>query len=129
LPFTLEFLGDVNVPNPLSVLTQPEQMIKIASALQLKTLEKMVDEFGHLIVTREVNRVRPALQELVTAKGNAAAALGAIDMPLIFSFNYLNAGSNFSLMGIPCAGAQCADQFFEHHAAMYYGLLAPTGGA
>lgn len=126
VPFTLEFLGDINVPNPLSVLTQPEMMIKVASALQLKTLEKMVDEFGHLIVEREVNRVRPALQQLATAKGHAAV-LGKIDMPLKFSFNYVNAGTNFSLIGVPCSGSDCKDEFFEHHAAMYYGLLAPTG--
>jgi hypothetical protein len=28
-------------------------------------------------------------------------------------------------MGNPCVGAQCADQFFEHHASTYYGLLLP----
>jgi hypothetical protein len=125
VPFTLEFLGDINKPNPLSVLTQPEFMLKIASALRLKAIEQLVDESGHLIVARELNRVRPALQELATAKAGAAAAVGPIDMPLMFSFNYLNAGTNFSLMGNPCVGKECADQFFEHHAATYYGLLQP----
>jgi lipase (class 3) len=129
VPFTLEFLGDVNVPNPLSVLTQPELAIRIASAMRLKAIEQTVDELGHLIVAREIDRVRPALQQLAAAKAGPAAAAGAIDMPLMFSFNYLNAGTNFSLMGNPCVGPQCADEFFEHHAATYYGLLAPPQGA
>ena len=129
VPFTLEFLGDINEPNPLSVLTRPEFMLRIASALHLKAVEKIVDEFGHLIVGRETRRVRPALLKLATAKAIPATASDTIDMPLMISFNYLNAGTNFALMGNPCVGAQCADQFFEHHAATYYGLLAPPRGA
>ena len=129
VPFTLEFLGDINEPNPLSVLTRPEFMLRIASALHLKAVEKIVDEFGHLIVGRETRRVRPALLKLATAKAIPATASDTIDMPLMISFNYLNAGTNFALMGNPCVGAQCADQFFEHHATTYYGLLAPPRGA
>jgi len=30
-----------------------------------------------------------------------------------------------TLVSRPCVGAQCADQFFEHHASTYYGLLLP----
>ena len=63
----------------------------------------------------------------MTAKAGPAAGGfgGAIDLPLMFSFNYLNAGTNFSLMGNPCIGPQCADQFYEHHVSTYYGLLMP----
>src|SRR5215468_7253129 len=71
VPFTLEFLGDINEPNPLSVLTTPEFMMKIGSAIHLKAIEKFVDEVSHLIVGREVERVRPALQKLATAKAGA----------------------------------------------------------
>jgi Lipase (class 3) len=44
VPFTLGFLGDVNKPNPLSVLSKPEFMIKIGSALRLKAIEQLVDD-------------------------------------------------------------------------------------
>lgn len=27
------------------------------------------------------------------------------------------------VMGVPCNGKECADQFWEHHAFIYYGLL------
>jgi len=126
VPFTLEFLGDIDKPNPLSVLTTPEFMIKVGRALHLKIIERLVDDLGHLIVRREIDRARPALRQLLAAKaGPAASALdGAIDVPVKFSFNYLNAGTNHSLIGHPCVDAQCGDEFFEHHPATYYGLLA-----
>jgi hypothetical protein len=76
-------------------------------------------------VKRDVGRVRRALQHLMTAKAGSASALDdAIDLPLRFSFDYVNAGTNYALMGNSCVGAQCADEFFEHHPAPYYG---PTG--
>jgi hypothetical protein len=125
VPFTLEFLGDINDPNPLSVLTQPDYMIKVGTALHVRAISALVHDASHLIVAREIERVRPALNELMTAKIGPAAGVvgGAIDMPIMFTFNFLNAGTNFSLMGNPCAGAECSDQFFEHHASTYYGLM------
>ena len=125
VPFTIEILTDINEPNPLSVLTQPEQMIKIGEALHVQAVTSLVREASHVIAQREVDRVRPALQKLMAAKGAPAAALpGArLDMPLMFSFNYVNAATNFSLMGVPCKGDECADQFFEHHPETYYKLL------
>ena len=125
VPFTLEFLGDINEPNPLSVLTQPEFFIKVAKSIPVRAVSLLVEDASHSIVTRQIERVRPALQELMTAKAGPAATVfnGAIDVPLMFTFNFLNAGTNFSLMGNPCVGPQCADSFFEHHASTYYGLL------
>ncbi len=129
VPFTLEFLGDVNEPNPLSVLTQPEFFIKVARSIPVRGISLLVQDASHSIVTRQVERVRPALQELMTAKAGPAAVVfdGAIDVPLMLTFNFLNAGTNFSLMGTPCAGNECADSFWEHHAYIYYGLLQAQG--
>ena len=53
---------------------------------------------------------------------------GEDDVPLMLTFNFLNAGTNFSLMGKPCANAtECSDQFWEHHTFIYYGLLQQQG--
>ncbi len=125
VPFTLEILSDINVPNPLSVLTQTEQLIKVGAAMHVQAITSLVHEASHVIVKREIDRVRPALQELMAAKAGPAATVlgGAIDLPLMFSFNYVNAATNFSLMGAPCKDKECSDQFFEHHAETYYKLL------
>jgi hypothetical protein len=130
VPFTLEFLGDINEPNPLSVLTQPEFFIKVAKSIPVRGISLLVQDASHSIVTRQVERVRPALQELMTAKAGPAAVVfdGAIDVPLMLTFNFVNAGTNFSLMGKPCANAtECSDQFWEHHTFIYYGLLQQQG--
>ncbi len=126
MPFTIEILSDINVPNPLSVLTQTEQLIRIGAAMHVRAITTLVHDASHLIVAREIARVRPALQALVTAKAGPAAAVpgASIDLPLMFSFNYVNAATNFSLMGSPCSNPQeCSDEFFEHHAETYYKLL------
>jgi hypothetical protein len=125
VPFTLEYTGDINEPNPLSVLTQPEFLMKIAKSIPVRAVSMLVEDASHSIVTRQIERVRPALQELMTAKAGPAAQVfgGAIDVPLMFTFNFLNAGTNFSLMGNPCVDKECADSFFEHHASTYYGLM------
>jgi len=125
VPFTIEILSDINVPNPLSVLTQPEQLIRIGSAMHVRAITTLVHDAGHLIVEREIDRVRPALQQLMVAKGKLAAATpsASIDLPVMLSFNYVNAATNFSLMGVPCKDKECSDAFFEHHAETYYKLL------
>ena len=129
VPFTLEFLGDINEPNPLSVLTRPEFLIKVAKSIPVRGISLLVEDASHSIVTRQIERVRPALQQLMTRKAGPAAIVfdGAIDVPLMITFNFANAGTNFSLMGNPCVDAQCADLFFEHHASTYYGLLQKQG--
>ena len=84
VPFTLEFPGDINTPNPLSALANP----RLATIFTM--LKALVDNARNNIVT------------------------------VVPSLNFVNAGTEISLIGTPCTGAQCQDAFFEHHATTYF---------
>jgi hypothetical protein len=65
------------------------------------------------------------LAQVVTHAGVVAPELlvTGFDVPIAPSLNFVNAATEIALIGIPCAGAQCQDIFFEHHTATYYALL------
>jgi hypothetical protein len=119
VPFTVEFIFDINKPNPLSVLG--------AMAMPLALLQGAVEQF--LVVARANARLQLQAAAASVAKLGAVATsplplgTGQIDAPLMPTLNFVNAGTEIALMGVPCVGDQCKDGFFEHHAATYYGLL------
>jgi Lipase (class 3) len=119
VPFTIEFVTDINRPNPLSVLA--------AMPLTLAILQKAVDQVmvvAHMHAQMRLQEAAASLARLgpltpVTAPLAAATAAA----PFALTLNYVNAGTEVALIGVPCVGDQCKDAFFEHHAATYYGLL------
>jgi hypothetical protein len=120
MPFTLEFPSDINTPNPLSVLTNPRLVMIFA------TLKPLVDGARTFIVDHARQRLQPkavALAQKVSPAPAAGLAATSFDVTILPSLNFLNAGTEFALIGAPCVGAQCQDGFFEHHATTYYGLL------
>jgi len=124
VPFTVEIPSDINTPNPLSTLT----------ALSSAALT-MLSEFGNQARRIIVERVRAGLQaKAAVIAGLAAPRAGpslapelltahGFDIPIAPSLNFVNAGTEIALIGIPCVGDQCKDVFFEHHAATYYALM------
>jgi hypothetical protein len=93
----------------------------------LTTLTGFGNEVRKLIVERVRARLKPKAAALAraAAPGRAAPELlgDGFDVPIFPSLNFANAATDISLIGTPCAGDECKDAFFEHHAATYYGLM------
>ena len=116
VPFTIEFVTDINKPNPLSVLA--------AMPLTLAILQKAVDQVKVVGEAHAHARLLSAAAS-VAMTGTHAPTLGALKAaaPFAPTLNYVNAGTEIALIGVPCVGDECKDAFFEHHASTYYGLL------
>jgi hypothetical protein len=122
VPFTLEFPGDINTPNPLSALADP----RLATIFSI--LKPLVDNARNNIVDHARQRLQSKVvalaQRVAVAPGpQAELAASSFDVTVVPSLNFVNAGTEISLIGTPCAGAQCQDAFFEHHATTYFALL------
>ena len=122
VPFTLEFPGDINTPNPLSALANP----RLATIFTM--LKPLVDNARNNIVDHARQRLQPQAAALaqrvaVAPVPQAELAVSSFDVTVLPSLNFVNAGTEISLIGTPCAGAQCQDSFFEHHATTYFALL------
>lgn len=119
VPFTIEFISDINTPNPLSVLG--------AISLPLALLQGAVNQFIVVARAHAQSQLQSAAASVAKlgAVSTSGSPLGAdqIDAPLVPTLNFVNAGTEIALMGVPCVGDQCKDPFFEHHPATYYGLL------
>jgi hypothetical protein len=78
-----------------------------------------------------LNRVRARLGARAAALARAVAPGAAPELlahgfdiiPIVRSLYFVNAATEISLIGTPCAGAQCNDDFFEHHATTYLELM------
>jgi hypothetical protein len=80
----------------------------LAEALDLLALSAIV-EGG------DAPKSPPATADQLTPLG--------FDVAVTPSLNFVNAGTDVSLIGTPCVDAQCQDAFFEHHATAYYELM------
>jgi len=120
MPFTIELAGDINSPNPLSVLSNPRLAMIIAA------LKPLFDATHQVIVDHARQRLQPKAatlaQRISPATADQLAPLG-FDVAVTPSLNFVNAGTDVSLIGTPCVDAQCQDAFFEHHATTYYALM------
>jgi hypothetical protein len=91
-------------------------------------LRPLVDNARNTIVDHARQWLQPkavALAQRVAVAPVSQTELSAssFDVTVLPSLNFVNAGSEISLIGTPCAGAQCQDAFFEHHATTYFALL------
>jgi hypothetical protein len=120
MPFTIELAGDINTPNPLSVLTNPRLAMIIAG------LKPLFDTAHQVIVDHTRQRLQPKAvtlaQRMSPATADQLAPLG-FDVAVTPSLNFVNAGTDVSLIETPCVGTQCQDAFFEHHATTYSALM------
>jgi len=121
VPFTLQFVQDIDRPNPLSVLASPSLIVSLMS--------RALAEIHDFVEQHSRARLQSTAVALAQTKAPAAAAAAAplmaqaFQVPVMASLNFVNVGTDLALMGAPCVDAQCQDAFFEHHAATYYGLL------
>jgi hypothetical protein len=120
MPFTIELAGDINSPNPLSVLTNPRLATIIAA------LKPLFDAAHQDIVDHARQRLQPKTAALAQRMSPATAGQltqSGFDVAVSPSLNFVNAAFDVSLIGVPRVGAQCQDAFFEHHATTYYALM------
>jgi hypothetical protein len=122
VPLTFELPGDVNKPNPLSVL--------LSSHLSLAMLEGALGKLKEITAMAHLAKHQPQAQALAQAlkaqnlKETSASAV-SFDIPLLHTLYFSNSGSPIILQGVagtnPC---DATDFFWQHHSAMYYDLLA-----
>jgi hypothetical protein len=82
--------------------------------------------WNHVIEHSRQRFLQPkaALLAQRVAPATAAPAMTAgFDVTVLPSLNFVNAGTEISLIGAPCVDTQCQDGFFEHHATTYYNLM------
>ena len=124
VPFTLEFLQDVDRPNPLSVLASPSLLMSLLT----KLLERAVDDVRSLVEThaRAHLQVKAATLAQKVAPGptpTAALLSSGFDVPVLHSLDFESAGTEVALIGTPPSRDESHDAFFEHHTTTYYRLL------
>ncbi len=120
VPFTIEIANDINIPNPLSALVNPQL------ATVLAAVKPFFDALRDYITEHAQQRLQPkaALLAQRVAPATAGPAMTAgFDVTVLPSLNFVNAGTEISLIGTPCVDAECQDGFFEHHATTYYNML------
>jgi hypothetical protein len=122
VPFTFELPGDLNTPNPLSVLS--------LSHLSLDLVEGILHRLKEHVAIAQIAKHTPQAQTLADAlKGQnlpeTAPATVSWNIPILHTFNFMNCGAPIILQGVPGSNPCKSDDFFwQHHAAMYYDLLA-----
>jgi len=121
VPLTLQLVSDVDKPNPLSVLAP--------SLLPLTVLGPVIDGIRQAVEAKARLHLQSSVIAVVRSQAPAAAPAPtdlmatAFDVPIMPSLNFVSAGHDIALRGIPCTGDDCKDAFFEHHAKTYYALL------
>src|SRR5262249_26021460 len=107
VPFTLEFIGDINEPNLVSAWVNSSVRL-IALKSLLDGTDSVFSGGQHILENHLRDRFEPALRQLVSPGAPLGAAARAA-LALMPSFNFVNAGSEYALIGTACAGAQCND--------------------
>jgi hypothetical protein len=122
VPFTFELPGDMNTPNPLSVL--------LSSHLSLDLIDGVLSRLKEHTAVSQIAKYQPQAQALADAlkaqnlKETATASV-SWNIPILHTFNFMNCGSPIILQGVPGVNPCKADDYFwQHHAAMYYDLIA-----
>lgn len=123
VPFTLQFPDDIDRPNPLSVVASPSLLIQL--------LNKALSEVQSLVEMHARSRLQStavALAQASAPRQTSAQTLQPLSTtpftvsPMV-TLNFVNAGTDRPLEGMPCVGGQCQDSLFEHHATTYYPLI------
>ncbi len=123
-PFTLEWLTDLNEPNPIDLLREKVDKAEnlLAEGLEEaagRTADKQIEKWQP-----EIDHLGEVLQGQSTLKARTAKTKGVQLPKLLKTLNYYSCGSPISLAGSttdppPVAG----DTFWQHHAGQYYLLL------
>ena len=125
VPLSFELLGGLNEPNPLDRLTEPERAL-------VHMVESVVHSIHEHASHAELERQKPQAARLAEImRGQrlvpTTAAETALDLPIVWDFNFCGCGTAVVLDGTPGTNpTDPHDTFWQHHAAMYYDLIRKT---
>jgi hypothetical protein len=119
-PFTIEIPSDLNIPNPLSVLTT----LTAEQSAAFNALQSSQVGVIKSILPAIQTAFQPTAVALVKTKDPTVVGAAPFKFPLVLSLYFVGAATEIALIGTPCVGTtQCGDMFFEHHATTYYALM------
>ncbi|HKF54388.1 MAG TPA: hypothetical protein VKJ45_03055 [Blastocatellia bacterium] len=132
VPLTFELPGDINSPNPLSVLSVGE-LVLVNFASDLRNLVNHLAKTHAVKQAPKVDALRNIMiderfQKVALKGGEPRPAIPAdagLTLPSILpTLNFAGCGSYYTLAGVPGSNP-CVpdDSFWQHHGAMYYDLL------
>lgn len=137
VPFTIEILSDINVPNPVSV----ELGSHALAAVALKQIQTEANRLRDGVALVQIGKHTPNLVALggifqdpkfqLKVLGQAVPQGLTLELPklppILPTLNFAGCGSIYGLLGTPGTNP-CApkDFFWQHHAAMYSALLNGT---
>jgi hypothetical protein len=121
LPFTIEIPTDLNVaitalPPTLSSLLAKGAESQMVSSVASTQMAKLQAAF--LAVARAKAAGRPP-------HNAPLPSTPILPLPIIDSYNFVNAGRNWSLIGcpLPTTSPNATDILYQHHAITYYNLM------
>jgi hypothetical protein len=122
VPLTLEWLDDVNQPNPLSEFLANDSVLadlgNVRSRLRAEATARQLARIAPHLGTLGAVLAQQALQPV------AAAAIGVeASLHILPSLYFFNAGARIILTGGPCPTPDCDGGWYQHHATTYYNLL------
>lgn len=122
VPFTFELPGDVNKPNPLSVLSSQQAALASATSdiatlrenlatAQLQKYEAQLGLLGQKLKGQDL-------------KETSISQIGS-NITILPTLNFTGCGVPIILQGVPGTNpCDATDFFWQHHGAMYYDLIA-----
>jgi hypothetical protein len=122
VPLSLEWIGDVNPPNPVSVFLS-NQIILAPAAEAIKMLKDALSIAQRAKHQEQLQHLSLRLHGLPDPGTSIVATV--LEMPPVLpTLDFASCGTPFSLIGVagknPCTPS---DSIWQHHAAMYYHLL------
>ncbi len=122
VPLSIEWIGDVNTPNPVSVFLSNQILLApISEAIKmLKDALSVAQRSKHQAQLQHLSRRLHGIPDTVISIPTMT-----LEMPTILpTLDFHSCGTPFSLIGIPGKNpCDPSDYFWQHHLAMYYDLL------
>jgi len=119
VPLSLQLLGSLNEPNILDELTG-----NFAFKMFTEGFDALEGHLEEIHLAKHVPQVSALEQILKSNPSLVLPASTASAIQLVPTLNFINCGSSISLPGTPGMNpTDPKDFFWQHHAAMYHGLL------
>jgi len=129
VPLTLQWLDDLNQPNPLTALLAGDPALATLAAardrVRIEATARQMVRFAPHLASLGALLARQTLQPVSIVAGLAAAAVPLKILPTLY---FLNAGTPVLLTGGPCPTPDCDGGWYQHHTTTYYALLAAQYG-
>jgi hypothetical protein len=122
VPLSLEWIGDVNAPNPVSVFLS-NQILLAPATEAIKMLKDALSVAQRAKHQAQLQHISQRLHGLPVPGISIVDAV--LEMPpVLTTLDFESCGTPFSLIGAPGKNpCDPSDYFWQHHLTMYYDLL------